>query len=122
MVPQTSWTRTALRLFAWSLLFVALWGMAASSALADAPATDAEPDNFWVRLLENILTFNSRGLMELLGRPEYTAAALVAINLIVFVETGLLIGFFLPGDSLLVTAGLIASNPACGWSLPLLLI
>jgi membrane-associated protein len=29
---------------------------------------------------------------------------------IVFAETGLLIGFFLPGDSLLVTAGLLASD------------
>jgi membrane-associated protein len=28
---------------------------------------------------------------------------------IVFVETGLLIGFFLPGDSLLITAGLVAA-------------
>ncbi len=31
------------------------------------------------------------------------------LALIIFAETGLLIGFFLPGDSLLVTAGLIAS-------------
>ena len=29
---------------------------------------------------------------------------------IIFAETGLLLGFFLPGDSLLVTAGLLASN------------
>ena len=29
---------------------------------------------------------------------------LVALIVIVFVETGLLVGFFLPGDSLLVTA------------------
>jgi membrane-associated protein len=28
---------------------------------------------------------------------------------VVFVETGLLVGFFLPGDSLLITAGLVAS-------------
>lgn len=33
-----------------------------------------------------------------------------ALCLIVFAETGLLAGFFLPGDSLLVTAGLIASS------------
>ena len=32
------------------------------------------------------------------------------MSLIVFAETGLLIGFFLPGDSLLVTAGLFAAN------------
>lgn len=34
---------------------------------------------------------------------------LVGLVLIVFAETGLLIGFFLPGDSLLVTAGLLAA-------------
>jgi membrane-associated protein len=35
---------------------------------------------------------------------------LLAITVIVFVETGLLIGFFLPGDSLLVTAGIFAAR------------
>ena len=34
----------------------------------------------------------------------------VGVTAIVFVETGLLFGFFLPGDSLLVTAGLLASQ------------
>ena len=34
----------------------------------------------------------------------------VGLSIIVFVETGLLIGFFLPGDSLLVTAGLFAAK------------
>ncbi|OLC71440.1 MAG: hypothetical protein AUH87_02910 [Deltaproteobacteria bacterium 13_1_40CM_4_54_4] len=35
---------------------------------------------------------------------------LVALIVIVFVETGLLVGFFLPGDSLLVTAGFFAAR------------
>lgn len=35
---------------------------------------------------------------------------LVGLTAIVFVETGLLVGFFLPGDSLLVTAGLFAAR------------
>src|SRR2546423_10794288 len=65
--------------------------------------------------------FDSHGLMVVLGQPEYTAAAFIVLNLIVFVETGLLVGFFLPGDSLLVTAGVICSSPQCAWSLPLLL-
>lgn len=34
---------------------------------------------------------------------------LTALIAIIFVETGLLVGFFLPGDSLLVTAGLFAA-------------
>jgi membrane-associated protein len=33
---------------------------------------------------------------------------------IVFVESGLLIGFFLPGDSVLFTAGLLAATPGSG--------
>jgi len=46
-------------------------------------------------------------------------AALVAI---VFVETGLMVGFFLPGDSLLVTAGLFAARGDLDmWSLNVLL-
>ena len=35
---------------------------------------------------------------------------LLALIAIVFTETGLLIGFFLPGDSLLVTAGLLVAT------------
>ena len=47
-------------------------------------------------------------------------AVLVAI---VFVETGLLVGFFLPGDSLLITAGLVAATGALNiWWLNVLLI
>ncbi len=34
----------------------------------------------------------------------------IGLTVIVFTETGLLIGFFLPGDSLLVTAGLFAAH------------
>jgi membrane-associated protein len=34
---------------------------------------------------------------------------LAALIVIVFIETGLLVGFFLPGDSLLVTAGIFAA-------------
>src|SRR3954449_8267381 len=35
---------------------------------------------------------------------------LIGLTIIVFTETGLLVGFFLPGDSLLVTAGLFAAS------------
>ncbi len=47
-------------------------------------------------------------------------AVLVAI---VFTETGLLVGFFLPGDSLLITAGLVAGTGGLNiWWLNLLLM
>ncbi|MBI5358275.1 VTT domain-containing protein [Candidatus Amesbacteria bacterium] len=41
--------------------------------------------------------------------------ALLAIFLIVFAESGLFFGFFLPGDSLLFTAGLLASSGLIGY-------
>jgi membrane-associated protein len=37
---------------------------------------------------------------------------LIGIFAIIFAESGLLIGFFLPGDALLFTAGFFASNPS----------
>jgi membrane-associated protein len=40
------------------------------------------------------------------------AFGLLGLFLIVFAESGLLIGFFLPGDSLLFTAGFLASSPS----------
>jgi membrane-associated protein len=43
---------------------------------------------------------------------------LIGIMLILFAECGLLIGFFLPGDSLLFTAGLVAAGGLTGLTLP----
>ena len=37
-----------------------------------------------------------------------------ALAAIVFAETGLLVGFFLPGDSLLITAGILTSSDGAG--------
>lgn len=61
-------------------------------------------------MLESIVHFlrslyNPDGLRELI---RWGGAPLVC--LIVFVETGLFVGFFLPGDSLLVTAGIFAGQ------------
>src|SRR5438093_2303192 len=64
--------------------------------------------------------FSSQELMATLQKPGFMLAAFLVINLVVFVETGLLVGFFLPGDSLLVTAGLVCFHS--GWNLPLLLV
>ena len=43
-----------------------------------------------------------RGLIQLGG--------LLMVFIIIFVETGLFVGFFLPGDSLLITAGIFAAS------------
>lgn len=48
------------------------------------------------------------------------AAGTLGLVAIVFAESGLLIGFFLPGDSLLFTAGLLASRGF--FSLPVILV
>jgi membrane-associated protein len=47
--------------------------------------------------------YNVRGLVEFGG--------LAMLAAVVFAETGLLVGFFLPGDSLLVTAGVYCTSP-----------
>jgi membrane-associated protein len=56
----------------------------------------------------------SHPLLALLGDldPEHLLATFgtLGLFLIVFAESGLLIGFFLPGDSLLFTAGLLSSQ------------
>jgi membrane-associated protein len=117
----TRWTR----LFGWAL---ATWvGLACFAAVPDVQAADASPaataeppeqGNFFLDVLKNL--FNSHELMRTLKQPRYEVAAFLALNVIVFTETGLLIGFCLPGDSLLVMAGVICFS--AGWNLPLLLV
>ena len=52
-----------------------------------------------------------------------TAAGVYAVLwTLVFVESGLLVGFFLPGDTVLFTAGLLSADPATGLSLPVLVL
>ena len=57
-----------------------------------------------MELIENFFKFfyNVPELIRLGG--------LYGMILIIFAETGLMVGFFLPGDSLLVTAGLFAAR------------
>jgi membrane-associated protein len=38
----------------------------------------------------------------------------LGVGVVLFAETGLLVGFFLPGDSLLFTAGLLSTGTASG--------
>ncbi|MDQ1520260.1 MAG: rane-associated protein, partial [Actinomycetota bacterium] len=48
--------------------------------------------------------------------------ATIGLFAIVFAESGLLVGFFLPGDSLLFTAGLLSSQGKSGLHFPVLLV
>lgn len=58
-------------------------------------------------MLEYIKNLHSaEGISSIIG-----AFGLIGLIAIIFAETGLLVGFFLPGDSLLITAGVLA-NPA----------
>jgi membrane-associated protein len=70
-----------------------------------------------VQIVSNLT--NPDAWKAILERPDVTVAAFIAITLIVFVETGLLVGFFLPGDSLLVTAGVVGHG--AGWPIHVLI-
>lgn len=70
---------------------------------------------------ECLLEFLSQLFDKLRDLPALVQwAGYVGLTLIIFAETGLLVGFFLPGDSLLVTAGLLAADPAFGLNVWLL--
>jgi membrane-associated protein len=109
-----------------ALILLLLWHTLATHAIAvqhelpnqTSPTSAVETPSFLIQVLQNL--FNSRELLRILGQPEFRVAAFVVLNVIVFVETGLLVGFCLPGDSLLVTAGLVCHE--AGWNLPLLLL
>jgi membrane-associated protein len=61
-----------------------------------------------------LLLFNTKGTStQMLGfTPEkiIRTGGIITVGLVVFAESGLMAGFFLPGDSLLFTAGFFASQ------------
>jgi len=75
----------------------------------DSPADRADDDPIHTH------PHRMHGLSELFNRLRdvsglVQAAGYTGMAVIIFAETGLLIGFFLPGDSLLVSAGLLGSQ------------
>ena len=66
-----------------------------------------------------------QAIMELISNltnPEWIMqhGGLYIVLLIVFIETGLFFGFFLPGDSLLFISGMIIANTLSPFALPLI--
>jgi membrane-associated protein len=80
-----------------------------------------------VHTTEHVTALGDSAAFNPLDAKAYLEAfGLVGVWAILFAETGLLLGFFLPGDSLLFLAGMAASSAAASLgvqlSLPLLLI
>jgi membrane-associated protein len=76
-------------------------------AATERPVAPDGADGYSMRAMEIFSDFFSKlgELEELIRWGGYTV-----LFIIVFAETGLLVGFFLPGDSLLVTAGVFAAR------------
>src|SRR5947199_1031342 len=61
-------------------------------------------------IVDLVRTLSSPDRLIVLLSPMFTSwGGYAVLFAIVFTETGLLVGFFLPGDSLLITAGLVAA-------------
>ena len=80
--------------------------------LLTACGGDVDSKSFgdWIKMITT-----PEGFREMIAWGGY-----IVLFAIIFAETGLLVGFFLPGDSLLVTAGLLASTDAFGLDIVML--
>src|SRR6516164_9629940 len=85
--------------FVFSALVPAVQHVRASDADPNSAAGTRDQPGCFIQIIQNL--FNSDELMRILQKTEFTILSCVALNLIVFVGSGLLIGFCLPGDSLL---------------------
>jgi membrane-associated protein len=75
------------------------------------------PDDFHISISSTLRLLAARTLSTsswAIGESQVAAilqwGGVVAIALIIFIETGLFFGFILPGDSLLITAGILAEE------------
>jgi membrane-associated protein len=93
-------------------------GRVSGNASSQFPGVALRGGRVELERLSSILPLKS-GLMQPItdffhrfsNLPELVQwAGLIGLTIIVFSETGLLVGFFLPGDSLLVTAGLLSAT------------
>ncbi|WP_406071258.1 DedA family protein [Streptomyces sp. NBC_01020] len=72
-----------------------------------------------------MLTASTLAVNILDAQSVLTAFGVAGIAVVMFAETGLLVGFFLPGDTLLFTAGLLCTGSSTGslkLSLPMVLL
>lgn len=77
--------------------------------------------NLWEQMKQVFLNlFDPPKLIEVLGNQEIMLAAFIALTIVIFTETGLLVGFLLPGDSLLVSVGIVAWN--ADWPITMLIV
>ncbi|HVL15575.1 MAG TPA: VTT domain-containing protein [Gemmata sp.] len=76
--------------------------------------------NLFVTFINPLNLVHPERYVEALRAEGTLAPSLVAVSAIVFAETGLLIGFLLPGDSMLVVVGIFIG--VAGWSLPLFVV
>ena len=74
-----------------------------------------------IKLIDTLATLGLDPEKLLADNGPFGKFATVALFAIIFAESGLLVGFFLPGDSLLFVAGLIAAGGGLA-PLPVLLI
>ena len=84
-------------------------------------------EEFFTQLWNLILVFGNpwnlphpERYVEALKAPGAMWTTIASVNVIVFTETGLLIGFLLPGDSMLVVVGIFIR--VAGWSLILFMV
>lgn len=71
-------------------------------------------------VIVNVLTYAAAGVLD--PTELIKAGGLLLIALIVFAESGMFVGFFLPGDTLLLSAGILASQSQLSASITVVIV